>query len=164
MLTHAGKEAREIYKTLQWNSEGDDKKFDKVIEAFMRYCSPRKHILYERYMFWTLQQEVDKSVDAYLTLIKLKLEACEYATKVHQDLTRDKFVFGLTDDRLKERLLREENLDLATAVGQAQRAESSKRQIKEMSTRSDVNAMQRHRPPSANTIHCGNCGHHHKPR
>ena len=52
--------------------------------------------------------------------MKLKLEACEYATEVCQDLTRDKFVFGLTDDRLKERLLCEENLDLATAVGQAQ--------------------------------------------
>ena len=67
MLTHAGKEAREIYKTLQWNSEGDDKKFDKVIEVFRRYCSPRKHFLYERYTFWTLQQEVNESVDAYLT-------------------------------------------------------------------------------------------------
>ena len=59
MLTHAGKETREIYKTLQWNSEADDKKFDKVIKAFRRYCSPQKHILYERYTFWTLQQEVD---------------------------------------------------------------------------------------------------------
>ena len=86
---------------------------------------------------------------------------------VRQELTRDKFVFGLTDDRIKERLLREENLDLATAVGQAQRAESSKRQIKEMSTHSDVNAMQRgsnNRPPSANVINCRNCGRSHKPR
>ena len=42
---------------------------------------------------------------------------CEYAAEVHQDLASDKFVFGLSDDRLKERLLYEENLDLATAVG-----------------------------------------------
>ena len=67
---------------------------------------------------------------------------CEYAAEVRQELTRDKFIFGLTDDRLKERLLREENLDLATAVGQAQRAESSKRHIREMSTRSEVNAVE----------------------
>ena len=53
---------------------------------------------------------------------------CEYAAEVHQELTCDKFVFGLTDDCLnerKKRLLHKENLDLATAVGQAQRAESS---------------------------------------
>ena len=67
---------------------------------------------------------------------------CEYAAEVSQELARDKFVFGLIDDRLKERLLREENLDLATAVGQTQQAESSKRQIKEMSTHSEVNSMQ----------------------
>ena len=53
MLSHAGKEAREVYKTLPWATNGDDKKFDKVIEAFRNYCSPRKHILYERYMFWS---------------------------------------------------------------------------------------------------------------
>ena len=51
---------------------------------------------------------------------------CEYAAEVSQELARDKFVFGLIDDRLKERLLREENLDLDTAVRQAQQAESSK--------------------------------------
>ena len=93
---------------------------------------------------------------------------CEYAAEVRQDLARDKFVFGLIDDRLKERLLREENLDLATAVGQAQRAESSKRQIKEMSTHSEVYVMQRSRnqPTSVTTplINCGNCGHQHKPK
>ena len=142
MLTHAGKEAREVYKTLHWTEKGDDKRFKKVIEAFRRYRSPRKHILYQRYTFWTTKQEANESVDGYLTRIKLKLEMCEYAMEVRQDLARDKFVFGLTDDRLKERLLREENLDLTTAVGQAQRPGSLKHHIKEMSTHSKVNAVQ----------------------
>ena len=92
---------------------------------------------------------------------------CEYAVEVRQDLARDKFVFGLTDDRLKEKLLREDNLDLATAVGQVQRAESSKRQIREMTTHSEVNAMQRGRNqplPATSLVYCGNCGRQHKPR
>ena len=49
MLSHAGKEARDVYKTLPWDTDGDNKKFDKVLAAFCKYCSPRKHILYERY-------------------------------------------------------------------------------------------------------------------
>ena len=117
MLFHTGKEAREVYKTLPWATNGDDKKFDKVIEAFRSYCSPHKHILYERYMFWNIKQEETEAVDAYLTRIKRKLDMCEYADVVKQDMTRDKFVFGLCDDRVKERLLREEKLDLTTAVG-----------------------------------------------
>ena len=77
-----------------------------------------------------------------MTQIKLKLDTCEHTAEVRQELTRDNFVFGLTDDCLKESLLCEENLDLATAVGQAQRAESSKRQIREMSTHSEVNTIE----------------------
>ena len=70
MLTHAGKEARKIYKTLPWESPGDNMKFDKVLEAFKNY-QPRKNILYERYKFWNLKQQDSESVDAYLTRLKL---------------------------------------------------------------------------------------------
>jgi len=58
MSFYAGKEVREVYKTLQWDTEGDNQKFNKVNKAFRKYCSSSKHILYERYMFWKLQQEV----------------------------------------------------------------------------------------------------------
>ena len=71
MLSHAGKEAREVYKTLPWNEEGDEKKFDKVLEAFQRYCAPRKNLLYERHCFWNLQQMEGESIDGYLTRLKV---------------------------------------------------------------------------------------------
>ena len=48
MLSHAGKEAREVYKTLAW-AAGDKNKFNTVLEAFGRFCSPQKNILYERH-------------------------------------------------------------------------------------------------------------------
>ena len=67
MLLHAGKEALEIYKTLPWANAGDADKFDKVCEAFQNYCSSHKNIIYERYTFWSLQQEEGESIDAYLT-------------------------------------------------------------------------------------------------
>ena len=173
MLSHAGKEAREVYKTLQWDSEGDQNKFNKVIEAFQKYCSPRKNILYERYGFWSLHQEDDESIDAYLTRIKIKIDMCEYTKEgwpqaVRQELTRDKFVFGLIDDTLKERLLREANLDLNRAVEIAQRTESSKRQVKEMATRSSVNILQqsseRQLVNNSQVFNCGQCGCQHKPK
>ena len=34
MMSHAGKKARDVYKTLQWTEEGDEDKFDKVMQAF----------------------------------------------------------------------------------------------------------------------------------
>ena len=102
VVTRQKRGKREVHKTLQWNEEGDNQKFNKVIEAFRWYYSPRKHILYERYTFWILQQEKEESVDAYLTQIKLKPDMFEYAAEVCQELTRDKFVIGLIDDCLRK--------------------------------------------------------------
>ena len=72
MLSHSGKEAREVYKTLAWAVDGDKDKFDKVVEAFERFCSPQKNILYERHGFWSLHQQEGEAIDAYVTRLKLK--------------------------------------------------------------------------------------------
>jgi len=164
ILSHIGKEAQEVCKTLPLVANGADKKFDKVIEVFRKYCSLPKHILYQRYMFWNIKQEDTETVDVYLTRIKLKLDMCEYSGEVQQEMTHDKFVFGLIDDCIKERLLHEEKLDLPTTVGIAQQAESSKQQIKDMSGQSEINIMQCNRDQANQTVYCGNCGHQHKPR
>ena len=173
MLSHAGKEARDVYKTFEWAAEADKTKFNKVLEAFQRYCSPRKNIIYERYGFWTIQQEEDETIDAYLTRIRMKIDLCEYDKEgwppaVRQELIRDKFVFGLMDDNVKERLLRETDVTLSKAVETAQRTESSKKQIKEMG-RPSVNAVQeseqsRKQSQYIRSRQCTQCGRHHKPR
>lgn len=53
MLSHAGKEAREVYKMLPWAAEGDEKKFDcdKSVPSLLQTT---KNVLYERYCFWNL--------------------------------------------------------------------------------------------------------------
>ena len=110
MLFHMGKDARELYKTLPWKEEGDEKKFKKVLEAFEEFCSPQRNLLYKRHGFWQLSQQEGESVDAYVTRLKLKVDYCEYdktgwPAEVRAEMLRDKFVFGLRDDALKERLL-----------------------------------------------------------
>ena len=82
-------------------------------------------------------------------------------------LLRDRFVFGLLDDSLKERLLRENDLSLTKAIEIAQRQESSKQQIKEMATKSSVHALSSRKQRSKDSdvlIKCGNCGKRHKPK
>ena len=83
---------------------------------------------------------------------------------MRQELIRDKFVFGLTDDSLKERLLRETPLTLSKAIEIAQRSEASKQQIKDMksSSRPNVDALKGHRGPIP--TYCGQCGQTHKPK
>ena len=147
------------------------------IEAFQRYCAPCNNILYKRYGFWNLRQEDDESIDVYLTRIKIKIDMCEYIREgwpptVQEELMRDKFLFGLIDDNLKERLLREPNLDLTRALEIAQQSKALKLQVKEMGARSTtVNALRRNKPQqrvsspdSQRVTQCGQCGRQHRAR
>ena len=81
---------------------------------------------------------------------------------------RGKFVFGLTDDGLKERLLRESDLSLEHAVALAQWSESSKIQVKAMASRSthafNCDELQQNKYPQPRLSPCGQCGKRHKPR
>ena len=108
--------------------------------------APRKNILYKRYGFWNLHQEDKEPIDAYLMQIKIKIDMCEYAKEgwplaVREEMTCDNFVFGLTDDNLKERLLR---TNCPTNVSAIQ-------QNKQISSLQGV-------------IQCKQCGRQHKPR
>ena len=170
MLSYAGKEARKIYKTLQWTADGDANKFDKVCEAFQSYCSPCKNIIYERYTFWSLRQDEGESIDAYVTRLKVKIDMCEYNKEgwpaaVRQELIRDKFVIGLTDDSLKEQLFREVSpVTLSKAIEIVQRSESSRQQIKDMKSphKSNIDTVRGRRDPTQ--TYCGQCGQTHKPK
>ena len=69
------------------------------------------------------------------------------------EMLRDGFVFGVLDDTLKERLLRENELNLTKAVEIAQRQESSKKQIKDMSSKASINAVSKGQRPQHNLRH-----------
>ena len=78
MLTHAGKYAREIYKMLQWEEDGDKMNFEKVKKGFHDYCQPQKNVLYKRHKFWNLQQDDGEIVDAYTTRLRLQADYFNY--------------------------------------------------------------------------------------
>ena len=137
MLSHAGKGVHKIYKTLPWTEPGNKIKFDKVVKAFRDYCHPHKNILYERHKFCSLKQEDSESIDAYNTRLKVQIDHCDYKREgwpeaVKTEMIRDKFVFGIRDENLKECLLRETDILLSKLVGLAQRTESLKQHIREM--------------------------------
>ena len=66
MISHTRKDARELYKTLSWKEEGDEKKSKKVLEAFGEFCSPQRNLLYEQHGFWQPSQQEGESVKIYM--------------------------------------------------------------------------------------------------
>ena len=94
LLNIAGEDAIEVFNTFQF-PEGDEKKLDKVLEQFERYCNPRKNVVFERYQFWQITQKDSETVDQFVTRLKNKEKSCEYTSV--DDMVRDKFVFSIRD-------------------------------------------------------------------
>ena len=53
LLHVVGPEALEDYNMFQWDSDGDEKKVDNIMEKFEQYCNPRKNLTFERHTFFS---------------------------------------------------------------------------------------------------------------
>lgn len=82
--------------------EGDEKKLDKVLEQFERYCNPRKNVVFERLQFWQITEEF-RNRGSICHAFENKVKSCECWSV--DDMVRDKFVFsgceGTTVERRK---------------------------------------------------------------
>ena len=177
LLLHvAKKQAIDVYNTFSF--EVDTPNYDTVVAKFESYCNPKKNETYERFVFNSRNQAAGESFEAFLTDVKTKAKTCGFGV-LKDSMVRDRIVLGVTSQRVRERLLREEELSLDTAVKICKAAEITQKQIKSF-THEDagVNAVKgqkRHdgwkkkhstQVPGEgeNYSKCRNCGRNHKPR
>ena len=129
LLTAIGPEARKVFKT--WNLSATERKDIKgVIERFDNYCNPRKNIPFERYLFNSRQQEPGESFDRYVTALRQIADKCAFDAITPDDLLRDRIIFGIADNKFRERLLREPELNFAKTLDICRASEMSQAQIK----------------------------------
>ena len=141
LLLHVmGEKAIDVYNTFVFQDAGDEMKYNKVIEQFEAYCSPKKNITLERFHFNRCTQEKDESIDQYVTKLKALSKTCEFGT-LENSLVKDRIVFGIQSDATRERLLREEDLTLEKAMKVCRAAESAKIQMSEIGAENTVHAV-----------------------
>jgi len=138
LLTVIGEEAREVFATFTWDAEGDDAKLGTVIDKFKSYCEPRKNVPFERYRFNLRAQEPGESYDQYRTALRMLADTCAFQSITPDEILRDRLVFGVRDDKVRERLLRESNLTLSKTDEICRAAESMVSQMKIVSEASDT--------------------------
>ena len=137
LLTVIGEEAREVFATFaDWAEEGDEAKIAPVLEKFATYCEPRKSVLFERYRFNKRAQEPGELYEQYRTTLRKLSESCEFRAITPDEILRDCLIFGIRDDKVRERLLREPNLTLAKTDQICRAAESMTVQMKEIAEES----------------------------
>lgn len=114
LLTVAGPQAIEVFNTFEFASAADKEKYNEVIAKFEAYCSPKKNIVYERYVFRSRMQQAGETFDCFVTDLKLKAQSCDFGT-LKDSMVRDQIVYGIHDKKTRERMLRDDKLTLTEA-------------------------------------------------
>ena len=151
-LTIIGNDAIDVFDTLTWDSVGDDKKIEKVIQKFEEFCEPRKNVSYQQYKFFCRAQESDETIDQYVTVLRKLSETCEFGT-LKNSLIKDRIVLGVNNVKTRERLLRVPDLTLEKALDVVRSAEATEKQIKDLGTDASVYGVKREKitPPNRKT-------------
>ena len=140
LLYVAKSSAIEVYNTFTFDStnEASSETFANVLDIFEKYCNPKKNITYERYIFFTRNQERSEPVESFVTDLMLKAKTCEFLT-LRDSLIKDRIVLGIISQRVRERLLREDDLTLQKAMQICHAAEATERQLNQLDTEVTVN-------------------------
>ncbi len=107
-----GDEALEVYNNFTFAADGDKMKLDKIMEKFEAYCISKRNVTFERHRFLTCEQKTGETVDQYVTELRNRSKMCEFGG-LTDSLIKDRLVCGIPNNSLRERLLREENLEMA---------------------------------------------------
>ena len=85
-------------------------------------------------------QESGEPIDKYATVLRNMADSCEFQD-LKDSLIRDRIVFGIADNNVRERLLRVPDLTLNKALEIARAAEATQSQLKQMQNLHEVNAV-----------------------
>lgn len=126
-------------------NEDDKFKLDVIVGKFEGYCSPKKNVTFERHKFFTCSQKLDENIDQYLTELRPKAKSCEFGD-LTDSLIQDRIICGITDNGLRARLLRVQDLKLDNAIAMCRAAETTKERMKDLvHEQKEVHAV-KHRP------------------
>lgn len=131
LLNTIGDEALKIYNNLVFESETDKNSYKKIVEKLDEYFIPTKNITYERHVFFLREMKETETIDEYINDLRRLSSNCEFGT-LTDSLIKDRIVLGVRDRALKDRLLRENNLDLKKATDICKASEQARKHLEEI--------------------------------
>ena len=131
LLTVIGPEAHKAFHKFQLTEE-ERKNLSKVLEAFQNYCQPFENTAFERYRFNLRGQRSGESFEQYVTSLRQIALRCNFEAITPDEILRDRIMFGITDNKVRDRLLREKKLMIERTLEICRANEVSSAQQKEV--------------------------------
>lgn len=141
LLHILGEEALNLYNTFEFEIEGDEQgaprdiddvlTVEMILEAFSNHYTPFKNETYLRHLFFSSIQAEHQSIDEFVTELKTKARDCGFGA-LNESLIRDRIVGGIRSDKLRQKLLRTRDLNLATCINICHAEEEAVKQLTKM--------------------------------
>lgn len=182
LLIWTGEKGREIYNS--WNLRTEEQqKLDILYANFEKHTTPKKNILFARYLFHNRSQQQGEPFEAFVTDLRRLVKDCSYGDA--NEMVRDRIVCGVSSQEIREKLLQfGDQLDMSKAIDTVVTHEATKQQLATMQKEEAVEAIEKrtrshsyekrqqkqirsekpeHQGPKqqSNTYNCGNCGQRH---
>lgn len=136
LLSSCGAETYSLIVTLVKPARPTATSYEDLKRAVRKHVHPKPSVLYARFLFYKRNQEQRESVPDYVTALRKLAEDCGFGTKeLPLDvMMRDRFVCGIRDEAVQQRLLAEaeSKLTFATAYDMAVTAEATHQQQREI--------------------------------
>ena len=164
LLYIIGERGREIYKTLTFAEDEDDRTVEHYFQALETHCVPKVNETLERYHFFTKSQSQGETFEQFLTALRMFAKTCNFAD-LRDSLIRDRIVCGILNADTREKLLREDDLDLDKCVKVCQTIEYTDNAVKQFAE-PRVNKITKWKEPVHSVSHnstrkCKFCGKEH---
>ncbi|XP_067047046.1 uncharacterized protein [Acropora muricata] len=130
LLSVIGEDAIRAFDTFVWSEGQKEDSINDVLTNFDEYCEPRTQVIYERYRFNNRKQEAGESISAYVTELRVIAKNCAHDEITPDEILRDRLVLGVRDDKVRERLLRVNDLTLSKAIDICKSSEQTNQQLK----------------------------------
>ena len=142
LLTCLGPDALEMVDGLSFASDEERTNPDIVIQKLETFCIGETNETYERYQFNKRDQELNKSIDSYVAVLRNLAKTCNYGT-LEENLIRDRIVMGIRENSTRKRLLQESELTLNRCIDICRANESTAIQLKAIGNEEDVNVVKK---------------------
>uniref|UniRef100_T1IMC2 CCHC-type domain-containing protein n=1 Tax=Strigamia maritima TaxID=126957 RepID=T1IMC2_STRMM len=165
-----------IVTTFTFTGKEDANKFEDVEAKFEAHFHPRNTEVIDSYKFQARNQVPGETLEQFITDLKNMVKRCNYGDQTDR-MVRNKIVFGVSDTRLKERLLREQALTLVLAVTLCNAAETTSNNLLIMQNKTEekleINALksrfrshhdksaEKNEPKERKQFDCTKCGTKH---
>ena len=130
-LTLGGPKIYALTKSLLSPKDPASCTFKEITDALQVHYKPRVIVIYERYKFYSRSQKSGESVADFVAAIKALAHSCEFGAGLN-DMLRDRFVMGLSNETTQHTLLAEADLTFNRAVEVATAREAAIRDAQAM--------------------------------